>query len=312
MSGVEILWLGDEACQDPSRVGGKAANLSRLSARHTVPAGFCVAAAAVAPGGGEARSGAAKLPRRLQSGIEAAYGALAAGAGESNPAVAVRSSALDEDGDLASFAGQHETYLNVTGADAVAQAVARCWASATSDRALQYRRLHGLSHDDVRIAVLVQHLVPADVSLVIFSANPVTGSRDEVVVNATWGLGESLVSGLVTPDSFVLRRRDLAIEGRRIGEKAAMTVQGVEGTREVSVPRLLRARPTLSDSEVVEAGKLALDLERAMGWPVDVEAAFFNGKLYLLQCRPVTTVREAPPAAPERGDPVWPPAAVVA
>jgi len=121
--------------------------------------------------------------------------------------VAVRSSALDEDGAGASFAGQHETYLNVVGAAAVAEAVARCWASVRSSRALEYRRRQGFPLDGARIAVLVQQLIPADVSSVVFSANPVTGSRDEVMINASWGLGESIVGGTVTPDTYVVRRR---------------------------------------------------------------------------------------------------------
>ena len=112
-----------------------------------------------------------------------------------DPRVAVRSSAVDEDGAAHSFAGQYETYLNIVGVDAVAEAIVRCWTSVHTARALAYRQEQGLSVAGVRLAVLVQQLIPADAAAVVFSANPVTGSRDEVVINAGWGLGESMVRG---------------------------------------------------------------------------------------------------------------------
>jgi phosphoenolpyruvate synthase/pyruvate phosphate dikinase len=118
----------------------------------------------------------------------------------------VRSSALDEDEDLASFTGQHETELNLVGVEAMLGAVARCWASGRNERALAYRRQRGLALDSVRVAVLVQQLVLADFSAIVFSANPATGDRSEVVATASWGLGESLVSGTVTPDTWMVVR----------------------------------------------------------------------------------------------------------
>jgi pyruvate,water dikinase len=197
---------------------------------------------------------------------------------------------LDEDGPGASFAGQHETYLNVVGAEAVAEAVARCWASARSPRALEYRRRQGLPLEGVRIAVLVQQLIPADVSSVVFSANPVTGSGNEVMINASWGLGESIVGGTVTPDTYVVRKTDVRIVSRQVAEKRKMTVMVPGGTREVSVPRFLRAQPTLKDNQAVEMARLAVALEERMGHPVDVECAVHAGELYVLQCRPITTL----------------------
>jgi pyruvate,water dikinase len=153
---------------------------------------------------------------------------------------AVRSSAVDEDGAAASFAGQHETYLNIVGADAIIQAVTRCWESARSERALEYRRQQGLSLEHPQIAVLVQQLVASDVSAVVFSANPITGNRNEVVINASWGLGESIVGGTVTPDMFVVRKSDVAVISRVLADKQHMTVSAPGGTREVDVPRFLR------------------------------------------------------------------------
>src|SRR5205085_3701452 len=123
-----------------------------------------------------------------------------------DPSVAVRSSAVDEDGDTDSFAGQHETYLNISGVGPVIAAVQRCMESAYAPRALAYRRERGRSSACVRLAVLIQHQIVSDVSAVVFSANPLTGRRDEVVINASWGLGESIVGGSVTPDTYVVRR----------------------------------------------------------------------------------------------------------
>jgi len=125
---------------------------------------------------------------------------------------------------------------------------------------------------------------------VVFSAHPVTGSRDEVVINASWGLGESLVSGTVTPDTFVIRKADLAVVSRDIAEKRRMTVLAHEGTQEVPVPRKQQTAPSLNDGHVVKLAWLALALESAMGWPVDLECAFQSQELYLLQCRPITTL----------------------
>lgn len=222
----------------------------------------------------------------LRAAVAEAYRELARRVGEDDPAVAVRSSGVDEDGAGASFAGQHDTFLNIAGADAVADAVSRCRASARSERALAYRSSQGL-HGAAPIAVLVQQLVPADVAAVVFSVDPRTGS-DDVVINASWGLGESIVGGTATPDLYTVRRDGLQIRSRTAGAKERMTVRTPDGTREVAVPRILRERLALDDEDVRAAAELALSLEAETGAPVDVECAFRAGTLYLLQCRPVT------------------------
>lgn len=294
---TEVLWLGESLCHDRALVGGKAAQLSRFAASFRVPPGFCLTSAAFARahvsenGGAIGGNPPGILPLALFTKLTAAYQALADRSGLEAPPVAVRSSAVDEDGGAASFAGQHETCLNIAGIDAVARAVARCWASFYSERALTYRRQQGLSVDTVQLAVLIQHLVVADVSAVVFSANLITGNRDEIVINATWGLGESLVSGTVTPDTYLVRKGDLSVTGRQIGDKQRMTVAIPEGAREVDVPRILRRQPALDDAQAVEMAHLARSLEEAMGYPVDVECAFSGGRLYLLQCRPITTLQ---------------------
>jgi phosphoenolpyruvate synthase/pyruvate phosphate dikinase len=284
----DVLWLDDRACDDPAHVGGKAAQLSRLSADYRVPSGFCLTAAAFDP----AHHADAPLSTALTAALAAAYETLSRRVGVPNVPVAVRSSALDEDGDLASFAGQHETELNLTGIDAVLEAIVRCWASGRNERAMAYREQHGLTLEEARGAVLVQQLIMADVSVVVFSANPVTGNRDEVVVTATLGLGESLVGGTATPDTWVIRKEDLAVLEEQVGAKEWMTVAVEDGTREVAVPRLLRERATLSKAQVVELAKLAVGLEKRFGSPVDVEAAYASEELFLLQCRPITTLDE--------------------
>ena len=142
----------------------------------------------------------------------------------------------------------------------------------------------------LQLAVLVQQLVASDISAVVFSANPVTGNRDEVLINASWGLGESLVGGTVTPDTFVVRKADFATVKCQVAEKQRMTISVPGGTREVDVPRFLRQAACLTDEQVVEMAKLALTLEATLGHPVDVEGAYAGGELYLLQCRPITTL----------------------
>lgn len=278
---MNLLWLGDPKSFDAGLVGGKAANLSRLARLyHRVPDGFSLPVTVM----DEAH------PFDLRDEITGAVSELMACHRLPDFIAAVRSSAVDEDGNTASFAGQHETYLNIVGADAILQAVNRCWESARSKRALEYRRQQGLSAERPQIAVLVQQLVPADVSAVVFSANPISGNRDEVVINASWGLGESIVGGTVTPDTFIVRKSDLAVIQRMIADKQRMTVAAPRGTHEVDMPRFLRNEVSLNDEQVIEMAKLALTLETTMEYPVDVECAYAGDELYLLQCRPITTL----------------------
>ena len=134
-------------------------------------------------------------------------------------------------------------------------------------------------------------MVLADIAGVAFSANPVNKNRDEVVINTNWGLGESVVCGTVSPDTYVVSKSDLQVLEREIAEKEKMTVaHPAEGTREVDVPRFMRGESTLDDAKVIEIAQLARVLEEQMGWPVDIECAYHGETLYLLQCRPITTL----------------------
>jgi len=277
---MEIYWLGEEKCHQAALVGGKAASLSRLFTRWPVPEGFC-ACFEIEPGQ-RAEIDAAQV-------VEA-YDRLCERLGESNVSVAVRSSAVDEDGQTVSFAGQHESYLNLHGSQAILKDVQRCLDSMQAERALSYRQQHGLGLPK-RAAVLVQQLVRADVSAVVFSVDPCSGDRDHLLVNATFGLGESLVSGTATPDLYLVNKHTLAVETSLIAEKACMTVTLDEGTAEITTPRTLQREPALNSAQVVTLAKMAIQLEAEQGWPVDLECVYSQNRPYLLQCRPITTLR---------------------
>ena len=268
---MQTVFLGDTASTDARRVGAKAATLSRLAARYRVPAGFCLDASAhatLAP----ALEGDAGAVAALRTLVDAGYAELSRRTGRPDPAVAVRSSALGEDGAEASFAGQHETILNVRGPAAVVEAVLACWRSADSDRAVAYRKEHGITGRPL-VGVLVQEMVPAEAAAIAFSADPITGDRDSVAIDCGRGLGEALAAGTVTPDTYAIRKADLAILKRTVAN----------------------SRPALVDEQVREVARLAIALEQEHGAPVDVECAFFAGVLFLLQSRPITTLGSADP-----------------
>ena len=126
--------------------------------------------------------------------------------------------------------------------------------------------------------------------MIIFSANPATGDRGEIVINVSWGLGESVVSGAVSPDLYTVRKGDLIILSRQISEKRLMTVQSPSGTKQVDVPRIMQKEACISDKQVQEMAQLTLTLENSQGWPVDLECAYQGNRLFLLQCRPITTL----------------------
>ncbi|MDP6606359.1 MAG: PEP/pyruvate-binding domain-containing protein [Dehalococcoidia bacterium] len=276
----EILWLGDERCGEVALVGGKAANLSQLMDVHLVPPGFAITAVQSSVG----------LADEVAGRVRRAYQQLAEQSGTPDPRVAVRSSAIDEDTAGASFAGQHDTYLNIVGEDAVVDAVVRCCASAQSEMALAYREQQGITTGDAEIAVLVQLLVESDVSAVVFSVNPMTQDHGQVLINSSWGLGESVVSGTVTPDMYVVGKSANTVVSQQLSAKERMTVMTEDGTDEVPVPLAQQSAPSLTTSQALEIAGLATKLESVMGWPVDVECAVASDELYLLQCRSITTL----------------------
>ena len=269
-----ILWLEDPAATSARRTGGKAAALAGLAGRLPIPPAFVVV--------GDVDPVAVQL----------AYAVLSERGGSDEAVVAVRSSAADEDGLDASFAGQHETILGIRGIDELLAAIDACRASGHSERARHYRRANGLTAPGAPLPVLVQLLVPADAAAVVFSVNPVTPRSGEVLVNAAYGLGESIVGGTVTPDEWALRRASLDVARRTIADKRRMTVRAPGGSREVDVPAPLRRLPSITDAQARGAAALALDLEHELGFPVDLEVAWTGDDLHLLQARPITTLAQ--------------------
>ncbi len=312
----------EEAPAEASLVGGKALGLGRLlRANATVPPGFVLTADAFrfflqanglesdfaelakAEQGSEERAlvalRAAGWPNELRSEVTTAYRELRALAGE--VPVAVRSSATAEDSAIASFAGQHATLLNVESEASVFDAIIACWASLYGATALHYRRAKAIDETPA-MAVVVQALVQAEVSGVAFTLDPVSGDRDLVVIEAAWGLGEGVVSGIVTPDHFAVRKSDGSIVRREIASKKLRVVpDAAGGTRNEAVPADLASRAVLTDEQTVDLARTAARIETDAGCPQDIEWALANGTFYILQARPVTTVAggaiDAPAAA---------------
>ncbi|MBN2007165.1 MAG: phosphoenolpyruvate synthase [Anaerolineae bacterium] len=216
--------------------------------------------------------------------------------------LAVRSSATAEDLPGASFAGQQETFLNIQDIPALLNAVKACWASLWTARAIGYRARQGIAPEDVALAIVVQQLIPADVAGVMFTANPLNGQRNQTVINATWGLGESIVSGRVTPDSFTVEKNTHAIVERCIATKHVLTARTERGVEERPVPELQRSRATLSDDQVAELAELGKRIEELYGMPMDIEWTLLNGEFAVVQARPITVLPEPVPEPPTH----WP------
>ncbi|MGP4097017.1 PEP/pyruvate-binding domain-containing protein [Nonomuraea sp. KM90] len=291
----------DDAAADLATAGGKGASLARLTrAGLPVPGGFHVTteayrafvagfreeilrAAAADPGAIPALFAAHDMPGEIAAEILRAY----EGLGDDVP-VAVRSSATAEDLPGMSFAGQQDTYLNIRG-DALLDAVRRCWASLWNARAIAYRDQNGVPHEDVALAVVVQELVDADAAGVMFTADPVTGARDATVINASWGLGEAVVGGQVTPDAIVVTGG--AVTESRTGDKKVMTVRTAAGTEERPVPEELRGAPVLDDAQALELAGLGARIQDLYGTPMDVEWTRRGGTFAIVQARPITGLK---------------------
>ncbi len=318
-----ILPLADPDA-DLETVGGKGASLARLlSAGFPVPDGFHItteayrrfvaandlqpvieaALAELDTSSAGALEGASKrisqifssvpIPAELSGEILAAYTALS-GTGLPDAAVAVRSSATAEDLPEASFAGQQETYLNVRGADQLHEAVRKCWASLWTARAISYRARQNVSTQRVDLAVVVQRMVPAEAAGILFTVNPLNGRRDEVLINAAWGLGEAVVGGEVTPDTITVNKSTGKVISRETAEKQILTVQNETGTHEQPVPLALQNQPVLSDQQASELTGIAIKIEVLFGLPVDIEWALAGAEFAILQARPVTALAEPP------------------
>jgi pyruvate,water dikinase len=226
------------------------------------------------------------IPQQLQKRIKDAYREL-----RGDPVVAVRSSATAEDLPDASFAGQQETYLNIQGNGDLIQAVQRCWASLYGARAIYYRAKQGFDDRTVNIAVVVQELVQAETAGVMFTSHPVTG-EPLTIIEGSWGLGEAVVSGSVSPDKYVFDHRSGQVVDRLISQKLEMIIpDGRKGTKTVKVPADQEKVPVLSDAEVKQLATFGKIAEDHYCVPQDLEWAITGGSFYILQSRPITTIR---------------------
>ena len=226
---------------------------------------------------------------------------LAAYDGLGRPPVAVRSSATAEDSASTSFAGMNETYTDVRDGDELARRVVDCWASLWSPRVVAYRSSQGLAVEPA-IAVIVQRMVPSDVSGVMFTADPATGDRDKLVIEAAYGLGEVVVGGQVEPDTYVLSKATRAVLQTHVGTKAEKVERGPDGQdRRLVVPLEEQARRVLDDEVLQQLADLAMDIEHHYGKPQDVEFARADGQTWIVQSRPITTL------GPAAGTPVGEP-----
>lgn len=207
-----------------------------------------------------------------------------------NVSVAIRSSATAEDLPGASFAGQQETYLNIQGKSEVLTAVKRCWASLWTARAISYRLIQDIDPSTIALAVTVQKLVFSDAAGVLFTANPISGNRGEMLINAAWGLGESVVSSLVTPDTIVVSKTSEKIISYKTSNKQVMTIRTANGTKEVPVANPMCLKPTLTTTQVHTLTKLGKTIEHYYQMPMDVEWALENDDIYIVQARPITVL----------------------
>lgn len=325
-----IFTFGEISAQDVSRVGGKGANLGEMTrAGLPVPPGVCVSAEAyrrftthVQPtitailndtrmdNADDVETKMAQLrgaliaepmPGEIADQIARAYAQLDRDLGRANGTlpVAVRSSATAEDLPDASFAGQQDTYLNIRGEAQLLEHVKRCWASLWTARAVTYRHKQGYDHSLVALAVVVQAMIESEVAGILFTANPVNNQRDEMVLNASWGLGEAIVSGLVTPDTWVTTKTGEIVERDIAAKELAIEYAEGGGTREIKVAREKCAVPCLDDAQIQALVMLGDHVERHYARPMDIEWAWARETFYMLQARPITTLQaETPNAQP--------------
>lgn len=250
------------------------------------------------------------MPEDVREEIESAYHLLCEhlkNYGEAKPSFAVRSSATAEDLPSASFAGQHDTYLWVCGKENVVNSVKKCWGSLFTERAIVYRNSKNIPHERSLMSVCIQKMVNAKAAGVMFTLNPATGSYDTIVIEANWGLGESVVSGIASVDSYIVDKVRLAIKSKNISIKTIQCVVNEKGeVVECEVPRELQNKACLADEEVIELAKQGKLIEKHYGRPMDIEFAIdknlsFPQNVLILQARPETKWSGAKPKLSANG-----------
>ena len=328
-----ILWFSEIGKDDVGRAGGKGANLGEMARINLpVPNGFVVSSEAyfhhievnnVRELIKELTTGLdvnntdelnrvseeikraiiqAPMPQEIRADIVRAYNRLCGmdvgiPSIEGTKYVAVRSSATAEDLPEASFAGQQATFLNVRGHDMVVRAVQECWASLFEPRAIYYRQERGYDHLKVGLAAVVQEMVQSESSGVMFTVEPTTNNQSLIAIEAGFGLGEAVVSGSITPDRYIVRKDTLAIVEKNIAKQDWMIVK-VDGRNErVDVPPERRSEQKISDDHILELAKLGKSIEAHYGFPQDIEWAIAGNRVYIVQSRPITTLRRAPAVA---------------
>lgn len=294
-------------CNSVALVGGKAASLARLTqAGCNVPVGFAITTAAFAEYikqnslmplivkilAENSLENASKKIRQLFTmplHKTLAKDILNACAAHNLSSFAVRSSAAAEDSATASFAGELETYLNCTTKD-ILENIARCWSSLFTPRAIVYMQEKSLNIVKNTVGVVIQQMLDPDVSGVAFTAHPVTADRNLIYIEAVYGLGEQLVSGTITPDSYQLKKNDGTLLHRTVTKQMKQVVRAKNGTKVISVPAAQQNHQKLSSQNLVTLHSACKKIEKMYAVPMDIEWAFVKNKLSILQARPITTL----------------------
>ncbi len=204
--------------------------------------------------------------------------------------VAVRSSATAEDSSVASWAGELESYLNTTEKNLL-ENVKKCWSSLFTPRAVFYRKEKKLLETHVSVAVVVQAMVESEISGIAFTVHPVTEDRNQMIIESGWGLGEAIVSGSITPDSYVISKKDWALIDVNVAQQEKEIIRGVNGgTKWVKVKSSEKNKQKLNGKQIIELAKLCANIEKHYKKPQDIEWAFYKNKFYIVQSRPITTL----------------------
>lgn len=319
-----IAWLDDLRNEDVSIAGGKGASLGEMwNAKLPVPPAFVVTSDAyryfinetkldeeirsilkgldvndtkeLTKASKEIRKiiETAKMPDDLRLSIIESYHRLCEMSGGGEVFVAVRSSATAEDLPDASFAGQQDTYLNIKGVEEVVKSVQKCFSSLFTPRAIFYREQKGFDHFKVALAAVVQRMVNADKAGVMFTVNPINQDYNQMVIEGAWGLGEGVVSGTVSPDTYIVKKDPVEVVDIYVAKKDTMFIKDENGeTKEVPTPDDLKEKQVLTEEEIKKLVEIGLRIEEHYKRPMDIEWAIENDEIFMLQARPITTLRE--------------------